>query len=136
MDFIRYAERAAALVNADLPDEEALRDHLADRSWLHRSLVAGDVQSVQRFQADLRPVFEASGVYVFNSLTSFKDRHLRFLVAQEGSANVFQAVGFDMAEHYDRLAGGDPFKMVFTIEENTFNGTTSIQLRIKDIKFI
>jgi len=83
-----------------------------------------------------RPVFEASGVYVFNSLTSFKDRHLRFLVAQEGSANVFQAVGFDMAEHYDRLAGGDPFKMVFTIEENTFNGTTSIQLRIKDIKFI
>ena len=80
-------------------------------------------------------MFVASGVYVFNSLSSFKDRHLRFLIAQEGSANIFQAVGFDMADHYDRLSKGDPFKMVFTVEENTFNGTTSIQLRIKDIKF-
>ena len=62
MDFIRYAERAAALVNADLPDEEALREHLADRSWLHRSVVAADVDSVRTFQAELRPVFEASDV--------------------------------------------------------------------------
>ena len=61
MDFIRYAERAASLVNADLADEAALHEHLADRSWLHRSVVAGDVASLQAFQADLRPVFEASG---------------------------------------------------------------------------
>lgn len=83
-----------------------------------------------------KPVFEASGIYVFNSLSSFKDKHLRFLVAQEGSDNVFQAVGFDMADHYQRLSRRDLFKMAFTIEENTFNGTTSIQLRIKDIKFL
>ena len=62
MDFIRYAERAASLVNADLADEEALREHLADRSWLHRSVVAGDIESVRAFQAELRPVFEASDV--------------------------------------------------------------------------
>ncbi|MBL0741823.1 single-stranded-DNA-specific exonuclease RecJ [Chryseolinea lacunae] len=82
-----------------------------------------------------RPIFESSGLYVFNSLSSFKDRHVRFLVAQYKNENIFQAVGFDMADHYERLAKGDTFKMVFTIEENTFNGTTSIQLRIKDIKF-
>ena len=46
MDFIRYAERSAALVNAELPDEAALREHLADRSWLHRSLVEDDVALV------------------------------------------------------------------------------------------
>ena len=40
MDFIRYAERAASLVNADLPDEAALHEHLADRTWLHRSVTA------------------------------------------------------------------------------------------------
>lgn len=60
MDFIRYAERAATLVNADLPDLPALRDHLADRTWLHRSLVEADVAVLQQFQADLRGVFEAS----------------------------------------------------------------------------
>lgn len=83
-----------------------------------------------------RPIFEASGVYVFNSLSSFKDRHVRFLAGQDRNHNVFHTVGFDMSEHYDRLSKGDPFKMAFTIEENTFNGNTSIQLRIKDIKFL
>ena len=82
-----------------------------------------------------KPVFMADDVFVFNSLASFKDKHVRFLASQEGSENIFQAVGFDLIEHYNRLARRDPFKMVFTIEENTFNGTTSIQLRIKDLKF-
>lgn len=82
-----------------------------------------------------RPVFEASGITVFNSLSSFKDRHVRFLARQHNSDNVFHAVGFDLIEHYSRLSVGDSFRMAFTIEENTYNGTTSIQLRIKDIKF-
>lgn len=60
MDFIRYAERAATLVNAELPDEAALREHLADRSWLHPSVSDADVAFLQAFQAELRPVFEAS----------------------------------------------------------------------------
>ncbi len=62
MDFIRYAERSAALVNAELPDGAALREHLADRSWLHRSLTDADVPTLQAFQTELRPVFEASDV--------------------------------------------------------------------------
>lgn len=82
-----------------------------------------------------RPVFEASNVYVFNSLSSFKDRHVKFLVAQEGNESIFSAVGFDLVEHYQRLSQRDIFRMAFTIEENNFNGNTSIQLRIKDIKF-
>jgi single-stranded-DNA-specific exonuclease len=82
-----------------------------------------------------KPVFEASRIYVAHSLTSFKDKHIRFLAAQEGSKNVFQTVGFDLAEYYDHLATGEHFRMVFTIEENVFNGNTSIQLKIKDIKF-
>ncbi len=83
-----------------------------------------------------KPVFEASNLYAFNSLTSFKDKHIKFLVAQEGCEEVFQAVGFDLIEHYERLARRDLFKMAFTIEENNFNGTTTVQLRIKDIKFL
>jgi single-stranded-DNA-specific exonuclease len=81
------------------------------------------------------PVFEARNVYVVNSLSTFKDKHIRFLVGQKGQENVFNAVGFDMMEHYSRLQAGDYFRMTYTIEENTYNGTTSIQMRIKDIKF-
>lgn len=62
MDFIRYAERAASLVNADLPDEAALHEHLADRAWLHKSVSPADIPALQAFRAELRPVFEASDV--------------------------------------------------------------------------
>jgi hypothetical protein len=62
VDFVRYAERAAALVNADLPDEAALTGHLADRSWLHASVAPADVTALRSFQGELRPVFEASDV--------------------------------------------------------------------------
>lgn len=82
-----------------------------------------------------RPIFESGRVLVFNSLSRFKERHVKFLASQEGSETVLQAVGFEMADYYDRLARGDMFRMVYTIEENSFNGNTSIQLRVKDIKF-
>jgi single-stranded-DNA-specific exonuclease len=82
-----------------------------------------------------KPVFETKGVYVMNSLSNFKDRHIKFLATQEGNQNIFQAVGFDLAEYYERLANGDIFRMAYTIEENQYNGNTSVQLRVKDIKF-
>ena len=82
-----------------------------------------------------RPIFEARNIYVFNSLSLFKDRHVKFLAGQRGNNSVFQAVGFDLAHFYDQIASHDGFRMVFTIEENSFNGTTTIQLRIKDLKF-
>lgn len=82
-----------------------------------------------------KPVFEAKGVFVQNALGSFKDKHIRFLAGQQGNESVFSAVAFDAMEHYEALAAGMPFRMAFTLDENTFNGITSMQLRIKDIKF-
>lgn len=82
-----------------------------------------------------RPVFSANNLYVVNSLCIFKERHIKFLVGESGGSKVFQAVGFDMAEYYEPLSESGEFRMAFTIEENVYNGSTSIQLHIKDIKF-
>ena len=60
MDFIRYAESSAALLNAELADVNALLSHLTLRSWLQPSVTQQDLLSLQTFQAQLRPVFEAS----------------------------------------------------------------------------
>ena len=60
MDFIRYAERSAALLNAELDDVEALREHLAEREWLVPQCTDRDCMLVRKFQRELRPVFEAS----------------------------------------------------------------------------
>ena len=107
---------------------------------LHFDAITGKFLNILKQMAPFgpenpRPLFEASNVFVVNSLSSFKDRHVRFLAGQDKNEKVFQVVGFDMVEHYEKLSRGDFFKMAFSIEENTFNGTTSLQLRIKDIKF-
>ena len=61
MDFVRYAEASAHLVNAPLPDAAAVRALLTSRDWLHDQCSDRDALVLRRFQRELRPVFEASG---------------------------------------------------------------------------
>ncbi len=82
-----------------------------------------------------KPVFEAKNVFVEGNLANFKERHLRFAAGQEGNKSIFNVVGFDMIQYYDQLTNGGHFSMAFTLEENTYNGTTTLQLRIKDLIF-
>jgi predicted RNA-binding Zn ribbon-like protein len=60
MDFVRYAERSADLVNADLDEAEDLVRFLSERAWLQDQVVERDATALRRFQRELRPVFEAS----------------------------------------------------------------------------
>jgi len=60
MDFVRYADRSAGLVNADLGDASSLISFLEDRSWLHDAVSDRDAAVLRRFVRELRPVFEAS----------------------------------------------------------------------------
>lgn len=79
MDFVRYAESAAELVNAPLSDLDDVRTFLEDRQWLVPKLVDKDAASLRRVQRDLRPVFEASSrgdeEEVVARLNALLDRH-------------------------------------------------------------
>src|SRR5262245_21593 len=60
MDFIRYAERSAGLLNAEITDVDRLRGYLADREWLVSQCTDRDCMLLRKFQRELRPVFVAS----------------------------------------------------------------------------
>jgi predicted RNA-binding Zn ribbon-like protein len=59
MDFIRYAEASAALLNADLAEVDDLVAYLDGRTWLHERTTDRDCMLLRKFQRELRPVFEA-----------------------------------------------------------------------------
>jgi predicted RNA-binding Zn ribbon-like protein len=61
VDFLRYAEAAAALLNADLSDVEGLSAYLAGRERLQARAGDRDCMLLRKFQRELRPVFEAGG---------------------------------------------------------------------------
>ena len=60
MDFLRYAEASAALLNVEIGDVDDLVGFLAGREWLHPQVTDRDCMLLRKFQRELRPVFEDS----------------------------------------------------------------------------
>jgi single-stranded-DNA-specific exonuclease len=62
--------------------------------------------------------------------------HLKFSVVHpDRTGNPVPAIAFNQGHHYEKMKTGQPFSICYHIDENTWLGNTSLQLRIKDIKF-
>ncbi len=85
--------------------------------------------------ANHHPVLVSRDLSVIGNLRTIgmEKKHLKFRVRQKG--RTMDAIGFGMAHFADRLKDSrDRLDLAYTLEENTFRGETSLQLRIKDIK--
>lgn len=61
------------------------------------------------------------------------EEHLKLFVRQNGSDGL-AAIGFGLGNKMELTTNKNPFEAVYCIDENEWNGTTSIQLRLKDIR--
>ncbi|AXG73612.1 single-stranded-DNA-specific exonuclease RecJ [Flavobacterium arcticum] len=59
--------------------------------------------------------------------------HLKLFVQQENSEG-FAAIGFGLASKMEIACSGAAFDAVYSVDENTWNGETTLQLRLRDIK--
>ncbi len=59
--------------------------------------------------------------------------HLKMTIKQRDSAN-FSAIGFNLGDKIDLVLNEKTFEAVYSVEENEWNGSTSIQLRLKDLR--
>ena len=79
MDFVRYAEHGADLVNASFDEPDDLAGYLASRRWLVQQVTPRDSAMLRRFQRDLRPVFEAATesdeIEVVKRINGLLDKH-------------------------------------------------------------
>lgn len=81
---------------------------------------------------NMKPVFLTRNVQHIRS-TTIKDEHLRMTIAQNGSK--LNAIGFNLGkEKIDSLFGTLHYDIVYTIEENEWKGSKTLQLRIIDIR--
>lgn len=81
---------------------------------------------------NLRPVFVARNVVDTGFSRIVKEQHLRFVVRQNNVT--LTGIGFGMYECYELLSEKQPVDLVFKIEENEYNGQTSLQLRVIDCR--
>ncbi len=62
--------------------------------------------------------------------------HLKFsVVHKHHTGNPVPAIAFNMGHHVEKIKDGNSFKICYNITENTWQGITKLQLRVKDIKF-
>ena len=61
------------------------------------------------------------------------NEHLKLFVKQNNSEG-FGAIGFGLGKKLDSVKNQQLFDVVYCIDENEFNGTVTVQLRIKDLK--
>ena len=88
--------------------------------------------------SNMRPVFMSENVFMTsNSRKIGGDKtHLRLEVFQEENPDLkFNCIGFGLGEILDELDEGMPFSIAYNIEENHWNGQTTLQLNLKDVKF-
>jgi single-stranded-DNA-specific exonuclease len=62
--------------------------------------------------------------------------HLKMDVFSDKNPEIsFQAIAFNLGHHFDSIKQGNSFNICYAIEENEWNGKTTIQLNIKDLNF-
>ena len=81
---------------------------------------------------NMRPIFIASNVTDAGYSKIVKELHIRFVLAQNGKT--FTGIAFNLAEKFNLVQTKKPLDIVFTLDENEWNGNTNLQLKIIDIR--
>jgi single-stranded-DNA-specific exonuclease len=84
---------------------------------------------------NMKPVFLTKGLKDtgYSRKVGSDESHLKLDMVSNDGVKI-NGIGFNLAHHYDEIAKSNSFDIVFTIEENQWNGNTSLQLNIKDIR--
>lgn len=85
---------------------------------------------------NMKPVFMTSGLRDngYGRKVGSDESHLKLSIIEGANPKTYNAIGFGLGEKYSLLNSGKPFEIVYNLDENTWNGITSIQLLVKDIR--
>lgn len=95
-----------------------------------------DLSSFAPFGPDnLNPIFVTGNVmdYGTSKLVGKDNVHLKLEIMDNTISSPVNGIAFRQSDSYEKVKGGIPFDICYTLEENTHNGKTNIQLYIKDI---
>ena len=125
--------------------EDAIRDDvLTRRLKIDCELPLGSItqdlyESIQQLSpfgmGNPEPAFVSRGVVVKDIRAIGKESNHLKLQLQHVNSQLFDAIAFGFGEFASKIKKGDAIDVVYVIDENTWNGNTKLQLKIKDISF-
>ncbi len=139
----KFTERFEAYVASTITEDQMKPQISVDREILLLEITPKFFRILKQFEPfgpeNLAPVFVARNV-----CDTGKSRqvgrgweHLKLSVTDSDTGiSEVEAIAFNKGQLFNEIHKGKPFDLCFSIEENVFRGVTSIQLMVKDIKFI
>jgi len=84
---------------------------------------------------NMRPVFMAQGLKDtgYGKGVGEGEKHLKLNLTQKGSTPI-GAIGFNLGQRLGKVKAQKDVDAVFCLDENEWNGTVSLQLKLKDLK--
>ncbi|MEZ0609221.1 single-stranded-DNA-specific exonuclease RecJ [Fibrella sp. WM1] len=133
-----FRQRFEEVVSARIRDEQLIPRVEIDIP-LDFSEINGKFYRIMRQMSpfgphNMSPVFRSDEVVLVGEPVVMKEKHLKFTCRQVRSGHSFTAIGFGMAPWADHLHQGEPFSICYSIDENHYGGTSSLQLYLKDIR--
>ena len=129
-----FTNKFEEVVSATIPDHLLIPEIIIDAEISFADITPNFYNIVCQMEPfgpeNMRPVFIAKNVLDTGYSKIVKDEHIRFVVKQGKFS--FTGIGFNLAAKFDLLK--KPFDLVFTIDENEWNGNTSLQLKVIDLR--
>ena len=85
---------------------------------------------------NMQPVFMSKKLSLAVEPRILKEKHLKLELLEKETGVIMTALGFNMRDNfYEKLLNSNEFQAVYSLEQNTFRGRSSLQLFLKDLKF-
>ena len=129
-----FAAKFEETVSATIPEQLLVPEITVDAVIRFKDINTGFYSIICQMEPfgpeNMRPVFVAERVLDTGYSKVVKEEHLRFVVKQDNIS--FTGIGFNLAGKFPLLS--KPFDMAFTLDENEWNGNTTLQLKVIDIR--
>ncbi len=127
-------------VNKHITKEQLVPEVEIDTEIILRDINSRFFRILRQFApfgpGNLSPLFTTNGLVDTGKARVVGKNHLKLeVVHPDISGFPFSAIAFQQGHHYEGIKEGKQFSACYQIEENEWNGVTSIQLNIKDLKF-
>ncbi|MBX2934080.1 MAG: single-stranded-DNA-specific exonuclease RecJ [Ferruginibacter sp.] len=130
----KFSDKFEEVVKATIPEQLLIPEIIIDTEISFEDITQSFYSIICQMEPfgpdNMRPVFIAKNVQDTGYSKIVKEQHVRFVVKQDKFS--FTGIGFNLAGKFNLLQ--KPFDLAFTLDENEWNGNTSLQLKVIDIR--
>lgn len=139
-NYLKFKDLFEKVVEETIPKELLIPEITIDADLFLSDITPKFNRIIKQFgpfgPKNMKPVFKATGLRDngYGKKVGKEGEHLKLNIISGADQKTYNAIGFGLGDKFNEINNGNSFDAVFTIEENHWNGITSLQLNLKDIK--